>query len=100
MGCAVKSQPGVLTIATFGEWDSHIEGGADIKKLIAFVADDVVVEKQDRLSGEHSLVVEPPEIARKRVRSKAEQDEWWEKRYLADGWTAVPTVADSKRTAE
>ena len=29
MGCAVKAEKDAQIIATFGEWDSHIEGGQD-----------------------------------------------------------------------
>jgi hypothetical protein len=49
MGCAVKAEGDTLTVATFGEWDSHIEGGT-FMGLLFVVPEGVEVQ----LSGGHS----------------------------------------------
>src|SRR6185312_214640 len=56
MGCAVRRDGATLTVATFGEWNSHIEGGADIE-LILFVPAALKPVKSPGLSGITSAAV-------------------------------------------
>jgi hypothetical protein len=97
MGCAVRAEGDALVIATFGEWDSHIEGGAGMK-LMAFVPEGLVVERRAGLSGEnsagrgqHGAFVARPEGAR--------GGHWYGPATPAPGWTAVPDEPDPDRTA-
>jgi hypothetical protein len=97
MGCAVKEQDSSLVLATFGEWDSHIEGGTrmDMKLL---VPEGVEVEKRGGLSGEHSdgrewhgtYLTKPREV---------KEGWWYGPASPADGWRAVPDVPDPNRRA-
>lgn len=72
MGCAVKAEEGALVVATFGEWDSHIEGGT-FMRMIAVIPEGMELEQRKGLSGENSA---------------------------GDGWTAIPDVPDRNRTAQ
>src|SRR6266542_2567578 len=50
MGCATKPEAGALAVATFGEWDSRIEGGASMG-VVVLVPPGVEVGKRPGLSG-------------------------------------------------
>jgi hypothetical protein len=54
MGCAVKRDGADLLVATFGEWDSHIEGGTKIT-VLACVPEGVEVEQRKGLSVRRAL---------------------------------------------
>jgi hypothetical protein len=98
MGCVVQIEGDALVIATFGEWDSRIEGGAELQ-LVAVIPEGVELEQRKGLSGPDSAGRE------------------WHGQYLTkptdakagycfgpasptDEWTAVPDVPDPARTAE
>jgi len=53
MGIASREEKDAVFIATFGEWDSRIEGGAFIRMFVC-VPDKVELKKAKRLSGEES----------------------------------------------
>jgi hypothetical protein len=57
MGCAIKVEGDALMVATFGEWDSHIEGGYNMK-LVVVVPNGLAVEQRKGLSGEKSAGLE------------------------------------------
>jgi hypothetical protein len=97
MGCAGKSEGDALLVATYGEWDSRIEGGADMK-LVVVVPEDVEVEQRKGLSGPDSAGQEWH--GQYLTRPKAAHGGWWYgPASPADGWTAVPDVPDADRTA-
>jgi hypothetical protein len=54
MGVATRKDGDVMEIATYGEWDSHLEGGARIENLRFVVPQSVAVERGDGLAGEDS----------------------------------------------
>lgn len=54
MGIATHIDGDVLEFSTFGEWDSHIEGGAMIEELKFFVPEGTIIERGDDLQGEFS----------------------------------------------
>jgi hypothetical protein len=97
MGCAVKREGDDLLLATFGEWDSHIEGGAHVK-LVVYVPDGIDVEQRKGLSGGNSA-------ARKwdgqylTKPKDAKGGYWYGPASPSDGWAAVPDVPDPGRTA-
>jgi hypothetical protein len=97
MGCAVRSEGDALVIATFGEWDSHIEGGAGMK-LVAFVPKGVGVQRRAGLSGEKSAAREQ-HGAYVPGREDAKGGHWYGPAFPAPGWTAVPDEPDPDRTA-
>ena len=97
MGCAVKTEGGALVIATFGEWDSHIEGGAGLK-LVAVVPAGLGVEQRTGLSGETSAARGRP--GRNQTKPPdAKGGYWYAPATPADGWKAVPDQPDPNRTA-
>lgn len=51
MGCAVKVEGDALVVATFGEWDTGVEGGTWMRLLLAVVPDGVTVEHRKGLVG-------------------------------------------------
>jgi len=77
----MKAEGNALLIATFREWDSHIECGADIR-LVAVVPNGLKVEQRAGLSGEKSVA--------------------WDREagVMARGWQAVPDEPDTERKAE
>jgi hypothetical protein len=98
MGCAVKAEENALVIATFGEWDSRVEGGARMR-LVAVVPEGVELEQRKGLSGPDSAgrewhgqwLTKPKD---------AHGGYWYGPASPADGWTAVPDVPDKERTAK
>jgi hypothetical protein len=95
MGCAVKVENDALVFATFGEWDSHIEGGASMS--IRFVVPKgIKVEQRAKLSGEdsagrewHGQYLSKP--------SEVKEGMWYGPATPANGWKGVPFVADPER---
>lgn len=98
MGCAVRLEDEALVVATYGEWDSRIEGGAHMK-VVAVVPDGFVVEQRKGLSGPDSAgrewhgewLTKPKD---------AKDGYWYGPASPAEGWTAVPAVPDPERTAD
>jgi hypothetical protein len=98
MGCAVKEEDDVtLVFATFGEWNSHKEGGSQIAILI-LVPEGIDVEQRSGLSGESSAgrvwhgqyLTKPKNV----------QEGWWYgPASPAEGWKAIPDVPDRGRHA-
>jgi len=97
MGCAVRSEGDALVVATFGEWDSRIEGGASMK-LVAVVPHQVKVERRRGLSGPDSAGHERGGQNPTKPKN-APDGYWYGPASPAEGWTMVPTVPDPERTA-
>lgn len=98
MGCAVKADGDDLLLATFGEWDSRIEGGTHMK-LVAYVPEGIEVEQRKGLSGEdsagqewHGQYLTKPKDAKGGY--------WYGPASPSEGWEAVPDVPDPDRTAK
>jgi hypothetical protein len=53
MGVAYRREGDSIILGTFGEWDSHIEGGTGIRLRVA-VPDGITVKRAPRLSGPES----------------------------------------------
>lgn len=88
MGCASKTEADKLVIATWGEWDSLIEGGASMKMLIRVPA-GLRVETRKGLSGPARG---PPRSAPTKLRDEIKPGE--------NGWKAVSDEPDPKQTAK
>ena len=97
MGCALKAEGDALLVATFGEWDSHIEGGADMK-LVAVVPEGRAVEQRKGLSGEKSAGREWGGVYLTKP-ANAKGGYWYGPASPAGGWKAVPDEPDPDRTA-
>jgi hypothetical protein len=97
MGCAVKRDGQGLVLATFGEWDSHIEGGTRMKLVVA-VPEGIEVEQKEGLSGEDSAGQEWHGTYITKPRD-AKGGYWYGPASPAEGWEALPDVPDPDRTA-
>jgi hypothetical protein len=97
MGCAIKAQDDTLTVATFGEWNSHIEGGA-FMGLLFVVPKGVEVRREAGLSGEDSAGREWKGDYLTKPKD-AKDGYWYGPASPADGWSAVPDVPDPERHA-
>ncbi len=95
MGCVSKIEGDALLVATLGEWDSHIEGGATMK-LMVIVPNNVEVEFRKGLSGEDSVGHRANRIVEER--EFYEDDRTW--KFPARGWTPIPDMPDPDRVAE
>jgi hypothetical protein len=98
MGCAVKAEGETLHLATFGEWDSRIEGGASMC-LMLLVPEGVEVEKRSRMSGPDSVGREWNGQYLTKPKD-AKGGYWYGPASPAEGWAAIPDVPDPKRVAE
>jgi hypothetical protein len=96
MGCAVQVEKTALVIATFGEWDSHIEGGARIKVLFV-VPKGVEIEKRSKLSGENSVCSRAWEGGYLTKPVEVKEGYWYGPASPAEGWKAVKAVPDLER---
>jgi hypothetical protein len=96
MGCAVKVEGETLVVATYGEWDSHIEGGTDLR-LVAVVPDGIEVVQRAGLSGQDSVGQEWHGKYLTKPKD-AQGGYWYGPASPAEGWSAVPDVPDSGRT--
>jgi hypothetical protein len=89
MGCAKKTENGKLVLATYGEWDSQIEGGLSIKKLLIRVPDGVEVEHRGDLSSPIRAKLRPGQPPNRPLIEPGK-----------DGWEALSNEPDPKHTAK
>ncbi len=89
MGCVKKLEVGKTIIATYGEWDSNIEGGTFIGGLVVRVPDSAKVESRKGLSG--------PTKARRGFGEPQTRLEGFEPG--TNGWQVIPDEPDPAMTA-
>lgn len=96
MGVAVKWENG-FTVGTYGEWDSHIEGGAEVA-LILEIPEGLKVQRQANLSGETSIAHEVEKdirYTRRELYRAKHPSLWWGGPVTpAPGWTALAGEPD------
>lgn len=97
MGCVAKMEEDSLVVATFGEWDSHFEGGATTR-IVVMIPERVEVERRNGLSGEKSAGHKHQSLVGLKEEDFYVDDRPWI--FPADGWTAIPDVPDPDRIAE
>jgi hypothetical protein len=98
MGCALQIEKDGLVVATFGEWDSHIEGGANMNVLFVLPKGHEL-EKRAKLSGENSVgrewngkyLTKPREVT---------EGYWYGPSIPGVGWEAIATIPDQDRKAQ
>ncbi|MCK6440802.1 MAG: hypothetical protein L6Q71_11470 [Planctomycetes bacterium] len=88
MGVAWRAEDRRIWFGTYGEWDSHIEGGASMH-VIFEVPSNVKVERAHDLSFENSKA----DGWKNGVLIKGEEH-WYGGNAPAEGWTALQTVPD------
>jgi hypothetical protein len=96
MGCACRMDGESLIVATYGEWDSHIEGGRSMR-LLFVVPESVDVETDETLAGEESkgrkwdgqFLTKPKD---------AENGHWHGPVIPSSDWHAIPDVPDTRLT--
>jgi hypothetical protein len=92
MGCAWKVDGETLLLGTYGEWDSHIEGGASMRLAIT-APPGLPVEKREGLSGESSSADPPASVT--------EDDQWYWYGPVAPGagWEKIESSPDPASAA-
>jgi hypothetical protein len=98
MGCALTSEDGKVTLATYGEF-STIEGGTHMKLLIR-VPPALVVETQPGLSGPKSKGQRKQGGGYLTKEPDAKDGYWYGPASAGAGWKAIPMEPDAKRTAK
>jgi len=98
MGCAVQTEGDFMKLATYGEWDSRIEGGAFLY-IAAEVPADVQIEQRKGLSGWESLGHSQDKEEGFFGPKGAKCGYWYGSVFPAQGWTAIPSVPDPNQTA-
>ena len=97
MGCAVKSEDGKVTLATYGEFSTK-EGGSHMKVLVRVPA-GLAVETQKGLSGPKSDAQRKQEGAYLTKESDTKEGYWYGPSSAGPGWKAIPMEPDPKQTA-
>jgi hypothetical protein len=93
MGCAWKEQGDVVSLGTYGEWDSHIEGGASVH-LTILVPPTMTVKQESGLSGENSVA-----MSGNIADYEKEPGYWYAPGAPAAGWTKIGSVPDEGSAA-
>ena len=95
MGIASREEKDAVFIATFGEWDSHIEGGAWIRMFIC-VPDKVELKKANRLSGEESKAYFDQDSAWMKLMDSPQFKKcyWYGAITPKEGWHRIETQPD------
>ena len=98
MGLATRKEGEGLVLATFGEWDSHIEGGTWME-IQLIVPKKTTVEIRPDQCGVRSIAHQP--IGNWIVKSPDAKDGFWFGRSSpASGWSVVPSVPDPERNVD
>lgn len=95
MGCGVKAEGDIVTLTTFGEWDSRIEGGARMRLLLV-VPEGIAIEEGKNLSGPESI----GQDSNKRWLTKPKEVKegyWYGPAIPGEGWRGIPAVPDPDR---
>jgi hypothetical protein len=90
MGCAFQKEDGILTLATFGEWDSHIEGAA-LMRLLLKIPEGIEIRTRPGLSGEHSKA--------QGANQEVKQRGYWRPPWPGGLWQRISSVPDPNLTA-
>jgi hypothetical protein len=98
MGCATHTEGSDLVLATFGEWDSHIEGSASLELFVRVPIGTTVVRRVG-LEGDESAAVAWPESVPYEKQEAGRVGYWYAPTNPIPGFTAVPLRADSQRIA-
>jgi hypothetical protein len=93
LGCAIRKEGDVLTVATYGEWGS-MEGGARIH-LLALVPEGLPAELRGNLSGQQSVANQGAELS-----GAGPDGYWYGARAPAKEWRALPSSPDPDKNAE
>lgn len=88
MGCVWRIEKGRLVIATYGEWDSRIEGRTELL-LLSRIPEGHKVERRTGLAG----AIVWPDARQEGMTSREPTDPG------SHGWHAVPDQPDAERTA-
>ncbi|MGE3853241.1 MAG: hypothetical protein AB7K09_15990 [Planctomycetota bacterium] len=92
MGVATRvDDDGVLLVGTYGEWDSHIEGGAYIELALQIPVGVEVIQRDD-LGGEASIAAGPA-----RFQVPGSSDYWYAAVDAAPGWTRADLTPQPAR---
>ena len=96
MGCTCRADGDSLMVATYGEWNSHIEGGASMQ-LLFVVPKSIEIETDESLSGEDSKGLEWDGGYLTKPKN-FEEGYWYGPASSATGWSAIPDIPDTDLT--
>ncbi|NQT15065.1 MAG: hypothetical protein HQ582_20075 [Planctomycetes bacterium] len=96
MGCACRAEGDSLTVATYGEWDSHIEGGASMR-LLFVVPESIEIETDESLSGEDSKGLQWNGVCLTEPKD-GDMGYWVGPASPTTEWYAIPDVPDADLT--
>lgn len=96
MGLASRVVNGEQLLSTFGEWDSRVEGSAQVLLLVR--VDEGTVTKRAGLAGDGSLASTWPEPASAKENA-GRVGYWYGTPNPAPGWTRISGQADARRVA-
>lgn len=97
-GAAINRENRILKIATFGEWDSRIEGAAWVNMIIKHPA-GLKIERRSNLSGDSSeSIYNSKESLIRRFQGNGPY--WYNSTECAAGWDKVHEFPDDKQTAK
>lgn len=101
MGIVTREENNAMIIATYGEWDSHIEGGSSIRLLMR-VPDSIKSEKKKQLSGENSLAHydDDPNWMKLIDSPEFKKCYWYGPIKPKEGWEKIETQPDKKHRAK
>jgi hypothetical protein len=97
-GAALKREKQILKIATFGEWDSRIEGAAWINMIITYPT-RMKIERRTNLSGDSSESINDSK-ANFTGRLNGDGPYWYSSTECAAGWQKIHELPDYEQTAK
>lgn len=97
MGCAMHADGSDLIVATFGEWDSRIEGSA-LLLLLVRVPEGTPVLRRRGLSGDRSVATAWPESVSWERQTQGRVGYWFAPTSVVKPFTIVQTTPDPLRS--
>jgi hypothetical protein len=97
MAIATREDGSDLLLGTFGEFDTHIEGGAGLLLFVRVPSDGVTVLGRRELSGEDSIVMKFPESIPYAKQEAGKIGYWYAPTNPAPGWTRLLTRPDPQQ---
>lgn len=98
MGMATRIEGSDLVLATYGEWDSRIEGSASILLFVRVPVGSTVVRRVG-LEGDDSAAAIWPDSIPYEKQEAGRIGYWYAPVRPSPGWTSVPLRADPQRIA-
>ncbi|MCP4614155.1 MAG: hypothetical protein GY845_36175 [Planctomycetes bacterium] len=101
MGIALREEKDAILVATFGEWDSHVEGGASIRVFVC-VPEKMELKTVKQLSGEESKAYFDEDGSWMKLMDSPQFKKcyWYGAITPKEGWHKIETQPDMKHRAK